>query len=126
MKRLLVATLLITTFSAMISLPAQAEQEQLVSQSDQLLLPTSNALPLLETDSVGGKITNIEGNQVQVALPNGETQSYRISASRQQQYGLQVGSELVLRVRRLNNAVIAITEVEPTAQQQAPLDVSQQ
>ncbi len=99
MKRLLLNTLAILTLSAA-SVPVLAMEHPLSS--------TSNALPLLETVAVHGKITQIDGKRVQVQLPNGMVEAYYIPESRQQQYGLTVGSEVTLGVRRFNNAVITI------------------
>jgi hypothetical protein len=75
---------------------------------------TSNALPLLESVAVRGIITDIDGNRVQLRLPNDQIRTYRVSQNRQEQLGLAVGSEITLYVRRLNNLVTAINP--PTVQ----------
>lgn len=126
MKRLFLTALLATTVSALASFPAQAQSVQGMNRINQVSPPTSNALPLLETTPIHGRITEIDGNRVQIVLPNGETYTYRLSQSRQQQYGLNVGSTLVLHVRRLNQAVIAIRKVDSLAEQQPMPAVSQE
>jgi hypothetical protein len=82
---------------------------------------TSNALPLLETVAVRGMITNIDGNRVQLRLPNDQVRTYRISRNRQEELGLAVGSEITLHVRRLNNLVTAINPpIVQTSERQSP------
>ncbi|HEY9659748.1 MAG TPA: hypothetical protein V6C65_14930 [Allocoleopsis sp.] len=118
MKRLFLPALLVTIVSALAAFPAQAESDRGMNRINQVFPPTSNALPLLETTTIQGRITGIDGNRVQIVLPHGETHTYRVSQSRQQQNGLNVGSTLVLHVRRLNQAVIAISKVDhPLAEQ---------
>lgn len=87
---------------------ASANEPLIISQRYSSPTATSNALPLLETVPVRGRITEIDGNRVQLKLANDEIRTYRISKARQQQFGLEVGSEVTLNIRRLNNAVTAI------------------
>lgn len=100
MNRTLLNSLVVITLSVSSVSPAFA--------SDHRFSATSNALPLLETVSVYGTITDIDGRRVEIAQPGGEVQTYRISRSRQERYGLAVGSQVNLGVRRFNNAVIYI------------------
>lgn len=93
---------------------SESMNQQLISQQYSLPTASSNALPLLETDPIRGRITSIDGSRVQLELPNDEVRTYRISESRQERYGLEVGSEVTLRVRRLNNAVTSLSPVNMT------------
>lgn len=103
MNRTLLNSLVVIMLSASSVSPALASSHPLSA--------TSNALPLLETVSVYGRITNIDGKRIEIEQSDGKVQTYRISKSRQQQYGLTVGSEVNLGIRRLNNAVISIEEL---------------
>ncbi|MBF2046985.1 hypothetical protein HJG54_31500 [Leptolyngbya sp. NK1-12] len=72
------------------------------------LTTTSNALPLLESVPIRGIITQIDGSEVQLQLPDQQMRTYRIPRRTQEQFGLAVGSEITLHVRRLNQLVTAI------------------
>lgn len=68
-------------------------------------------VPILDNTSVRGRITSINGDQVQLALSDGRTSTYNIPEFDQQLYRLRVGSDATLTLRKADNSVIAISDV---------------
>jgi hypothetical protein len=82
---------------------AQQANPLLLSQVNQ---PETEGTPQLTTDTVEGRITRIDGDEVELRLSSGETRTYTISEADQERNELTVGSNVVLNVR--GDTVIAI------------------
>lgn len=115
MKRLLFAALSVVALSAInpssslaLSARFDAARQDTMNKLQHPTTSTSNALPLLDTFSVRGRVANIDGSKVQIERLNGNVETYKISYAQQKRVGLAVGSEVTLEVRRLNNAVISV------------------
>jgi hypothetical protein len=75
--------------------------------------PETEGVPqLLNDDEVQGRVTRINGDQVEMQLSTGERRTFTISQDDQQRNRLQVGSEVVLTLR--DDAVLAIRPASAT------------
>ncbi len=73
-------------------------------------------VPVLDNTTVQGRITSINGDEVQLALANnGGTKTYKVPAFDQRLYGLKVGSNATFTIRRSDGYVVAISDVTSDA-----------
>lgn len=91
-----------------------------LNQHDALLLsqvnkPETEGTPQLGTTEVQGRITRIDGDEVEVRLSTGETRTYTIAEADQERNRLTVGSDVVLTVR--GDTVVAISPGTESATQ---------
>lgn len=86
-----------------VAFPNQQSDDLRLSQENQ---PPEEGTPQLNTTEVRGRITRVDGDEVEVRLPSGELRTFDISSIDQDRSRMEVGSDVVLSVR--GDTVIAI------------------
>jgi hypothetical protein len=86
-----------------VALPPQQPSDLRLSQENR---PPEEGVPQLNTTEVRGRITRIDGDEVEMRLTDGELRTYTISEADQERNSLEVGSDVVLSVR--GDTVVAI------------------
>lgn len=86
-----------------VAFPNQQSDDLRLSQENQ---PPEEGTPQLNTTEVRGRITRVDGDEVEVRLPSGELRTFDISSIDQERSRMEVGSDVVLSVR--GDTVIAV------------------
>jgi antitoxin (DNA-binding transcriptional repressor) of toxin-antitoxin stability system len=101
------ALTLIACLAAIPSTARPSSQAASVILLSQVNKPSNEGTPVLNTTEVQGRITKVEGDNVELRLTNGETRTYSITKADQERNRLQVGSDVTLTVR--GDTVVAIS-----------------